>query len=192
MALSFDEDKHEYRLNGVKLPGVTSVLEPYTGLEFVNAEVLARAAEFGSHVHQACHLMNMEELDWASLDPALVPYVTAWKEFLEDTGAVVIKSEHRVYSARHKFAGTLDVMVEWRRRNRLIDLKSTASVPRTVGPQTAAYAEAHTEMTGQHVDDRYCLHLKPDGRYKAHKLDDVRDWSIFQSSLNLYNWFYSK
>ena len=190
--LNFDSGAHTYELNGVHVPSVTQVLSPYTGLEFVDPDVLQRAAQFGNHVHDACHLFNIDELDWMTLDDALTPYVRAWADFLEDSGAVVIKSEHRVYSERHKFAGTLDVLVDWKRRTRLIDLKSTASVPKTVGPQTAAYAEAHTEMTGQYVSDRYCLHLKPDGKYKAHKLDDRRDWTIFQSCLNVYNWYYNK
>ena len=190
--LAFDEPSHTYKLDGVHVPGVTTVLGPYTGLEFVDADVLRAAAEFGNHVHEACHLLNLEELDWLTLDDALVPYVRAWEDFLEDSGAVVIKSEHQVFSERFRFAGTLDVLVDWKRRTRLIDLKSTASVPRTVGPQTAAYAQAHQEMTGSHISDRYCLHLKPDGKYKAHKLDNPSDWTVFQSCLNVYNWYHSK
>lgn len=191
--LTFNEGDHTYDLDGMNVPGVTSVLDPYSGLEFMRehrAELLQRAGEFGNHVHQACHLLNLEELDWDSLDPTLVPYVRAWEDFLEDTGAIVVKSEHKVYSVRHKFAGTLDVIVDWKQRLRMIDLKTTASIPKTVGPQTAAYKEAHAEMTGQYISDRYCLLLKPDGRYKSKKLDNPADWTIFQSALNVYNWYY--
>lgn len=190
--LSFDKESHAYALDGIHIPGVTSVLQPYTGLEFVNWEVLQAAADFGRNVHLACHLFNLEELDFATLDPALRPYVDAWAMFLETTGAVVIKSEDPVYSVRHKYAGTPDVILDWNDREVLTDLKSTASVPRTVGPQCAAYVQAYNEMHHKRIRHRYCLHLKPNGKFASHKLDNPRDWTIFQSCLNVHRWFYSK
>lgn len=190
--LQFDGADHVYRLDGGRVPGVTQVLEPYTGLEFVNREVLRAAADFGRNVHMACHLFNRDELDFDALDPALRPYVDAWALFLEQTGAVVIASEFPVYSERHRYAGTPDVLLDWNAREVLTDLKSTASVPRTVGPQTAAYVEAYNEMTGKRIRDRYCLHLKPDGKYSSHKLTNARDWTVFQSCLNVHRWFYAK
>lgn len=186
--LEFDEASHTYSLGGVRVPSVTQILDAYSGLEFVKPDVLAAAAEFGQHVHEACHLFNEERLDWASLHPELVPYVKAWERFLEDTGAVVLGSEERVVSRRHGFAGTLDSRLAWGRSTRLVDIKSTSGVPRTVGPQTAAYAEAHAEATGERLRDRYCVHLKPDGKYTVHKLEDPRDWEIFKAALVLHRW----
>ena len=189
--LEFDPDAHVYRLNGETLPGVTQCLEPYTGLEFVNWELLRRAAEFGTHVHAACHLFNEERLDWSSLDPPLVPYVQAWERFLDESGAVVVHSELRVASRRWKYAGTLDTIADWRRRRSLIDIKSGA-VPRTVGPQTAAYAEAFQEMTGRRVERRYCVQLKANGTYRLVPLEEAADFSIFMSALNIHRWYGSK
>jgi len=186
--LHFEDESHTYRVDGVKVPGVTSVLDPYSGLQFVDPAILAAAAELGTHVHLACHLHNEERLDWAALDPVLEPYVRAWAKFLEDVGAVVIESERRVYSARHGFAGTLDTVLAWGRSNRLVDTKSTAAVPKTVGPQTAAYGEAYAEETGRRLRDRYCVHLKPDGSYTLTPLKDPNDWQIFKAALVLHRW----
>lgn len=186
--LTFEPDAHRYRLHGVELPSVTQVLSPYSGLEFVDPVVLRAAADFGNHVHAAVHLHNEERLDWSALDPALMPYVQAWQRFLDDTGAVVLRSEQRVVSARFGYAGTLDTLLAWGPRDVLTDVKSTSGVPRTVGPQTAAYAEAWREMTGRRVRDRYCVHLKPDARYALHKLDNPRDWSVFQAALTIHQW----
>ena len=186
--IEFEPISHTYTVDGRVLPSVTQVLEPYTGLEFVNRELLKRAAEFGSNVHQACHLYNMDDLDRDSLDPALVPYVDAWEKFLDDTGAVVILSEHRVASRKHGYAGTFDTLVHWGKSQRKIDIKSGTVLPRTVGPQTAAYVEAYAEETGVKIRDRYCLHLKGDGTYSSHKLTDPRDWDIFKAALMLCNW----
>lgn len=189
--LQFNPVGHQYLLNNRPVPSVTQVLQPYSGLEFVDREVLARAAEFGTHVHEACHLLNLGRLDADNLDEALVPYVQAWAQFLEDTGAVVVLSEHRVASEAYNFAGTIDTIVHWGKSSRLVDIKSTSGVPRTVGPQTAAYRQALKESTGDSVRDRYCVQLKPDGRYALHKLTDPNDWNIFQSALNLHRWYYA-
>jgi len=191
VTLEFHSEGHRYLLDGQEVPSVTQVLEPYTGLEYVDRELLRRAAEFGTHVHEACHLFNIDSLDRLTLDPALAPYISAWEQFLDDTGAVVLESEHRVASRKFKYAGTLDTTVFWGKSKRLIDIKSTVGLPRTVGPQTAAYAEAYHEDTGERIRDRYCVQLKPDGTYSLQKLSDPNDWNIFQSALNLHRWYYA-
>lgn len=191
MTLEFQSEGHTYRLDGREVPSVTQVLEPFSSLEYVDRELLRRAAEFGNHVHEACHLFNIDTLDRRTLDPVLAPYVSAWEQFLDDTGAVVLQSEHRVASRKFKYAGTVDTTVFWGKSKRLIDIKSIASLPRTVGPQTAAYAEAYYEDTGERIRDRYCVQLKPDGAYSVQKLSDPNDWNIFQSALNLYRWYYA-
>ncbi|KKK92433.1 hypothetical protein LCGC14_2703000, partial [marine sediment metagenome] len=38
------------------------------------------------------------------------------------------------------------------------------------------------------IRDRYCAHLKPDGKYDLHKLSDPRDWDIFKAALMLCKW----
>lgn len=186
--LAFNDADHTYKLDGGAVPGVTSVLEPYTGLEFVNWELLKAAAEFGNHVHQACHLFNMDDLHWGSLDPALIPYVEAWRDFLRDSGAVVIESEERVYSARHGYAGTLDTTCLLKKTKRIYDIKTGTTVPKTVGPQIAAYNQARREMTGESLMRRYCVHLKGDGKYNVVPLKNPRDWDIFKAALMLHRW----
>lgn len=186
--LEFDPDAHRYSAGGVAVPGVTTILEPYSGLQWVDPSVLAAAAELGSHVHKACELHDEERLDWASLDPVLEPYVKGWTTFLEDTGAVVIHSERKVFSRRHGYAGTLDRIVAWGRTNRQVDIKTGTAMPKTVGPQTAAYSEAWHEETGERLRDRYCVRLKPDGTYTIKKLEDPRDWQVFKAALTLHRW----
>lgn len=184
--LTFDEAAHKYHLDGRELPSVTTVLDPYTSLEFVDRATLEAAAELGTHVHSAVHLFNVGRLE--SCPERIQPYVDAWAKFLSESGAVVIGSEMRVHSEKHGYAGTLDSLLYWSERECVVDVKSGSVVPKTVGPQTAAYVTAHNEMYSAKVRTRYCLHLRPDGTYKAHKLDDPRDWTIFQSALNLHRW----
>jgi hypothetical protein len=187
MLIEFDQEQHRYTVAGELWPSVTQVLDPLLELDGIPKAVLKAAAHFGTHVHLACDLFDKGVLDEPALDPHLAPYLAAWKIFLRDTGAKVSASEVRVGHPKLKYAGTLDKDLAWIKRGRSrrvqLDIKS-GEVPRTVGPQTAAYAEAHPFK----FDERYVLALKPDATYRLTKLADPTDWSIFLSALNLHRW----
>jgi hypothetical protein len=194
MQLDFDEPSHTYTLNGRRVPSVTQVLDPLQMLDGIPWDVLEAARVFGNHVHTACHLYNLGVLDWDSLDPVLLPYIRAYTKFLTDTGFIVVTSEERVASVKCLYAGTLDLRgllpIGKKRYRCIADIKSTAALPRTVGPQTAAYEAAFTEGSGEKNDRRYCLHLKPD-EYKFVHLKDgpaVQDFTMFVSALNVWRW----
>lgn len=189
MQIEFDEAAHRYTVNGERFPSVTEVLDPLLELDGIPKATLKAAAQFGTHVHLACHLYDKGVLDEPALDPHLAPYLAAWKLFLRDTGSTVIHSEVRVVHPKLRYAGTLDKILKLGRAiNRrepkvLLDIKS-GEVPRTVGPQCAAYEAAYsTEPL-----PRYCLQLRGDATYRLTKLADPTDWSIFLSALNLHHW----
>lgn len=184
--LLFDEAAHRYELGGVRLPSVTEVLDPYTGLDYVNRDALEAARLLGTHVHQAVHMHNTGTLEHCP--ERIRPYLDGWIAFLEESGAVVLASELRLHSPTHRYAGTCDSILHWKDRDCLVDVKSGSVVPRTVGPQTAAYVSAYNELHRARLKTRYCIHLTGDGRYKVHSLTKATDWSIFLSALNLYRW----
>jgi hypothetical protein len=181
--LSFEPSTHSYTLGDKKLPSVTQVLRFLEDFEHVPQHLLEAAAQFGRHVHEACHLHNLGVLDWDRLDGQLEPYVRAYDKFLVESGFVVTASEERVANAVYGYAGTLDVRGLLNKRPTLIDIKSTATLSRTVGPQTAAYEKC---MAVRHA--RAALHLRPDGTYRFTKFTEPTDWPMFQSCLNLNNW----
>jgi len=195
MDLQFNDERHEYRLNGRIVPSVTDVLEPLEMLDGIPWATLEAARIFGQHVHLACHYHNTGELEWATLDDRLAAYARGYLKFLADTAFVVLASEERVASVKCGYAGTLDLRGIFdrgkRRRQAVIDIKSTATLPRTVGPQTAGYENAYRETSGDKgALDRYCLHLGPDD-YRLVSLTDgrgVQDLSIFISALNIHRW----
>lgn len=181
--LTFDPETHVYRVDGVRFPSVTQALDVLSEFEGVPRDVLEAAREFGTHVHAAVDLLNRSQLDREALDPALEPYVRAWELFLNDTGADVVNSEERVMHVGMQYAGTLDAIVSWKGFACLVDIKSGV-VPRTVGAQTMAYAQAR----GTPWIKRYCCQLRGDGTYRMHRLKDPRDWSLFISALNIWQW----
>lgn len=190
--LTFDSEHHVYRIGERVIPSVTQILRRADmridengviteAFDFVPRELLDRARLFGQHVHSATDLHDRGELNEDTLDAALVPYLEAYKLFLSETGFKVTASEQRVYHARFKYAGTLDTRGLWKGTTWVLDKKSGA-VPRSVGPQTAAYQMACAEKPRR----RLCLKLMPH-RYQLIGCEDPNDWSIFVSAMNLHH-----
>jgi hypothetical protein len=190
LRIDFEPVGHKYRLNGQPVPSVTRVLDDQLeDWSVVPKHLLEAARMFGSHVHDACHLWNAGELDWSTLDPALVRYVEQWAEFVETNRITIIASELAVAHRLYKYAGRMDVLAEWDHRRVLLDIKSGA-VPKTVGPQTAAYAEAYEyeRKPCVRISRRYCVQLTGEAGKPAqlHQLKNPVDWPVFQSALNCW------
>jgi hypothetical protein len=192
VSLQFDKVSHTYRVDGRLVPSVTQVLDPLLELDGVPRDVLEAARIFGQHVHEACHLLVRGELDWSRLSPALVPYIEGARNFLRECGIVVIASELALSGcdAGVASAGTLDFAGILPREDieSIFDWKSTSAVPRTVGPQTAAYERFYRAKRGGRQRKRFCVQLRDDRTYRLIPLTDPADWNIFLSALNLHHW----
>lgn len=185
---SFDRETHVYRVAGREVPSVTRALGSLEDWEHVPVSRLEAARRFGRHVHQAVALLVRRQLDWQRLDPELEPFIRGAERFLQHARLKIIASELPVVHRVLRFAGMLDLVAREKYLG-LYDFKSGA-VPRSVGPQTAAYAEAYFAMFGTRIQRRYCVQLDPNLPlgYKVHPLTDSRDWSIFLSALNIARW----
>jgi hypothetical protein len=187
--LTFDAPSHTYHYDKRHAPGVTTVLRPYNDLEHVDPDLLRAAAEFGNHVHEAVDLFNRDALDYASVTDPVAAYLVGWEMFLDESGFVVTASEERVYHPRLGYAGCLDVIGNFPKHASpaLVDVKTSVAVPRTVGPQTAAYVEAYAASKSRRRLRRYCVHIGP-SKYNLVPLTDPRDFDIFKAALTLHKW----
>jgi hypothetical protein len=94
---TFAEFSHSYEVDGIVVPSVTQVLS-LTGIDDVSGiplHYLQRAAGIGTAVHQACELLDEDDLDLESLDPLIQGYVLGYQRFREETGFAVDLVEHR-------------------------------------------------------------------------------------------------
>lgn len=189
--LQFDADLHRYTLAGQRLPSVTEILHPVTAHEYrgVDREVMDRAALLGKAVHKLIELDIAGTLDEDALDDSLRPYLAQWRQFCAQSGFSAIHSERRIHSARYGYAGTLDLAGKLNGTNAVIDAKRTAAVPRSAGPQTAAYRQALAELCGAEwqTADRYALHLTPE-RWRLVPQKDPNDLRVFLAALTLHNY----
>lgn len=192
--LTFDEESHTYRYQGVVVPGVTSVLKPLMNFDFVDPDVLQAAAQFGRAVHKATELDDLNQLDEDSLDDALAPYLAAWRQFSRDYRVIWSAVEQVVYHPQLRYAGTLDrhglvldkPTAMGRHVPAIVDIKSGTQLYPSVGPQLAAYHRALNESSV--TTKRLAVQLKPDATYVAKWHDDPMDFSVFCSLLTLRSW----
>jgi PD-(D/E)XK nuclease superfamily len=184
----FEQETHIYYLDEQEIPSVTQVLEPLMELEGIPRDILEEAAAFGTHVHEACALMLHKQLEWRTLDPKLVPYVSAAKKFIQEAGVIVLRIEHRMCDPSLKVAGTLDLLGVIDKHTAIIDWKSTATMSKTTGLQLAAYDHLHRRSLGGRPLRRYGVQLRADGDYRLIEYKDSRDANWFFSALNLWWW----
>ena len=82
----FDETRHLYRdERGTPVLSSTQVFDVLGMIDLsrVKPEVLEWKREYGNAVHAASHYLASRDLDWDTLDDAIVPAVTGIEEFLQ-------------------------------------------------------------------------------------------------------------
>lgn len=194
--LAFDAETHRYTFEGMPYPSVTRVLKLLDNYSGVNPELLDFAAARGQAVHAATALDDRDDLDDASLDPQLCPYIEAWRRFKREAHYEPWAIEMAVAHGRFRYAGTLDRVAAVNGKFAVIDIKS-GLIPITAGPQLAAYAEAYDWLVrdaalAPHPPEmpklRYVVQLRPDGCYRLEKFTSPEDFGVFRNALELRRW----
>lgn len=180
--LVFNEDKHEYLVDGVVWPSVTqiiSILYDFNGIPTNNLEYARRR---GQAVHKAVEIFNLGQEFAEPLDPVIVPYLDAWKKFIAETGMEITAAEQHLVHSRMPFCGTFDARGHRSREKWLLDVKAVNVLSRATGVQLAAYEQ----LTGE-VLRRAAVKLNPDGTYVFQEYDSRNDWSVFVACMTVYN-----
>lgn len=186
--LDFDPDTHTYMVGNSVLPSVTSIIAPMYDFRYVDAETLHAAGKFGSAVHLVCELYDRDDLVMDSVDPALLPYLNAWRRFIAEMQVEVLQVEQRYHHAALGYAGTLDRLLLIQRAKVLADIKSVSVLSPAVGIQLAAYEKLLVSNTEHLQTKRAAVQLCGDGTYRYRMYADPMDWPAFVSLLTLKNW----
>jgi hypothetical protein len=192
--LVFNEVEHTYTTPaGVIVPGVTRILEA-AGLRADFSAVSPAALEYrralGQAVHAATHFDDEGTLDEGTLDPAVVPYLEAWRTFRRDKGFVPVAREVRVFSPTYWYAGTLDAVGYISPTCAVLgDLKLGDPDDAAADLQTAAYAQAYLEAHPGGALERWSVQLTPDRTppYRLERYADHRDFRKFLAALTVFN-----
>ena len=173
MDIEFNEEKHEYRLNGVVVPSVTHICR------FLNFDAVANntnpwlrdyAADRGSRVHAYTVAIDYgEELD--EVDADCVGYVEAYIRFLRDFKPEWTGIERIVANERAGYAGTLDRLGTLRGAHVLLDIKTGSRINHAYcAAQLQLYDRALYAMGDTTMRALYVLQLAGDGTYKLYDL----------------------
>ena len=187
--LSFDEAKHEYRIDGQVVPSVTEIIAPLSDHSRVPAETLEFKRSLGKAVHKAIELYEgADGLDMESLDLQALPYFEGWLKFKRESRFQAEIVERPYGSAKLRFAGTPDVIGSRTECfDELLDVKCTYAMEPATGVQLAGY-EILLEENGIKIKRRGGVQLMPDGTFRYHEFKSRNDRIVFLSCLNLFNW----
>jgi len=188
VSLTFNEELHEYRVNGRIVPSVTQILAPLIDYSHVPPAVLEQARQLGSAVHRMTELEDQDDLDIFSVDEGMLPYLKAWRRFKAECNFLPASVEERAYHPALGYCGTWDRTGFVCGRMAVIDIKKMDVLPKVVGIQLAAYQQLHNLNSHSPVVDRYALGLRKDGSYRLQAFTDESEFSVFVSLLTIHNW----
>ena len=191
-------DRRVYkREEGVYYPSVTTILQYMPKNKFFetwmkdvghNADLIMRkAGKEGTQVHEACEKLVLgEEVSWmddygrAKYSQVVWEMILKFYEFWTTHKPELISAEDFVWSDKHKYAGTADLVVKMDGEIWLLDLKTSNSLHKSYDLQLASYAKALQESKGIEIQRTGIIWLKANTR-SASKKEGVyqgKGWQI--------------
>ena len=191
--LTFEDLTHTYRLNGLVIPSVSTIMEPlkeelYKG---ISNSTLANAAEKGTIIHNS--IENWIKFDIDDTPSEYKGYFDGFLEFWNEYKPVVVGSEIRIYHKLLGYGGTIDLLAYINDKLTLIDYKSTYTVSdMTCGVQLEGYSQALASH-GLRAEQKMILHLMKD-KWKTvpYPANDPVRWRVFGALKTVYDYTHQK
>lgn len=187
--LTFDPETHTYRVDGKRVPGVTTILRHANlmDLRFADDSAMKRGTDVHTLIEKSIEATHKgSPLDVREMKNPLIPYYEAWEKFQRAVRPEILANEEPVFNSMYRYAGMLDLRCrvsrdagpeEW-----LIDIK-TGGASSWHSLQTAGYSLCFDRFM-----KRYALYLRPDATYRLVPHNDAADQDVFLSALALANW----
>ena len=165
---------------------VTNVLYPFSGLEKIDADVVAYAAERGTKVHKICEGI-IEGLGELGVDDETWGYVESFKKWWGE-GHQVVSMEERFWDDELHVTGQVDLIVQTAEGLAIFDLKTSSRPSKTWPVQGSAYAYL-AKNAGYDIQKIFFIHLNKHG--KEPKLYEYPvDDSFFLSTYRVWVHFF--
>lgn len=181
--LTFSDEGHIYRLDGMEIPSVTTIMEPLSRREYtgISDAVLMNAADRGTAVHNS--IENWLKFGMDDIDPDYQGYLEGFYEFWDVCAPELVGSEVRIYHKLYRYAGTIDMVAVINGELTIVDYKTTSKlIDKNVRVQLEAYSQA-LKSHGIEVEKKIALHLCRDGRWNApeYPAKDAEALRVFNS-----------
>ena len=164
--LEYNDELHEYYLEGKQLPSVTTLLKDCGIID--TAFYTGTGADNGTRRHYLTELYDKDTLDWGTVAEEDLPYLNAWIQAKEDLNMEIQGIEQRMYHPLLMFAGCLDRLATIGGKPTVIDIKTG---------QKAKWHELQLILYGLmaiHTDKKPSLmtvYLKKTGKYTVQEYD---------------------
>lgn len=191
----FDKTIHSFKLNGIKIPSVTQILDGAglnDAIKFIPKEILDAASDLGTKVHRTTELFDNNTLDIDFLHPVLRNYLDQWIKFRKDYDFVPTEIELIKYHSLYKYAGIIDRIGTARGKLTLIDIKS-GIYTKTHEIQLAGYEILYNGSfpTKDHIKQKLLVYIS-ENSYKVVECKNPNDKNVFLSALTIHNYKRSK
>ncbi len=203
--LEYDDKAHSYKVEGVKVPSVTRVVDgcfpkdlTHWALSIGQEEydkVINDALEVGNDTHQwiedyinyghAC-----EDTDGLWRCNHILKPVKAFLKWEEEYNPEWVDAERKVYCDKYKYAGTVDAVAKINGRVCVIDFKTSKKIYKPYHLQVTAYAQAIKRMDGLR---RWPLGIilrldKETGKFEHKVFEPKHNFNTFKKCLELKQW----
>jgi hypothetical protein len=179
--ITIGDQRFYQRKSKVFYPSVTYVLSYFPKGKFFedwikqvgfNSEIIVKkAGEEGTEAHDLIErFLQGEELVWITEQGKVNYNLIVWQmllrfvDFWNTVKPKLIASEQHIFSDIHKFAGTIDLIVEIDGELWILDIKTSNSVHKSYDLQLAAYAQAWNETFDQKILKTGIIWLKSSSR----------------------------
>lgn len=185
--LTFDEAPHIYRLNGLEVPSVTTLMKPLSAAVYgdVDEWVMERAAGRGTAVHNS--IENLVAYGIEDIAPEFRGYFDGFLSWVTEMKPEVLGTECRLYHKILRYAGTADLPCIINGKKTMVDVKTTAQLQEMLARvQLEAYVKGF-DSHGVAFEKKAILHLRRDGTYKfeLYPLRDPEAWTTFAALLTV-------
>ena len=169
--ITFDTENHQYYIDGVEVPSVTTVCRFLAYDQKSDKPWLARAAaDRGSRIHEACAMIDYGE------DPdedfEIAGYLKAYRRFLADYKPQWDGIEYMTGNIAAGIAGTIDRFGKMDGRKCVLDIKTGSKMHTALlTAQLTGYARLLLWEHDFSPSDLYGLQLQKDGTYFLKRYD---------------------
>ena len=208
--LDYDDDAHSYKVDGVKIPSVTRLIDSCFPKNLTNwavtvgeeeyHRILDEALDIGNQTHKWIEYYINNPHAWNITDGMRLKNDLRSKETLDSVKAFIrwekefkpqwLDAERKVYCDRFKYAGTVDAVAKINGRVCVIDFKTSKKIYKPYHLQVAAYAQAIKRMAGlRQWPLGIILRLdKETGQYQQKVFEPKDHFKTFVKCMELRQW----
>lgn len=139
-------------------------------------EISNRAKDRGTTIHSLVEAYKKgNRIEDENIPKQFMPYARAFYKWTGQHPIEIVEQEKSIFSDKHRYAGTLDMLVKINNHEELtvLDIKTGRDIYREAFMQTAAYQNALREQ-GTEAGSIAILLLQGDGTYKFEVMSDFR------------------